>query len=154
MAIESVTYHMTPHANGCDGPVTRLCRFCGSVTGCLFQSIFSNHCSLQSWQFQVLSHVPGTTLPGQFLVLVTGFWFLGRVRIVNSTAIDQFGPLTLKPLLIPFSPRHGCTAGKFNRMSLSLWIPNLQLQQRDRLPAMFGCNHQYYPDFKCCGIQL
>ena len=59
--VEYVTYHMTPHANGCDGPVTDYVVTVVSSPDVYFNPPGQTICSLQTSSIQVLSHVPGTS---------------------------------------------------------------------------------------------
>jgi len=59
--VEYVTYHMTPYANGCDGPVTDYVVTVVSSPDVYFNPPAQTICSLQTSSIQVLSHVPGTT---------------------------------------------------------------------------------------------
>jgi len=59
--VEYVTYHMTPHANGCNGPVTDYVVTVVSSPDVYFNPLAQTICSGQTSSIQVLSHVPGTT---------------------------------------------------------------------------------------------
>ena len=74
--IESVTYHITPHANGCDGTLTDYVVSVVQSPDVYFNPPAQTICSLQSTNIQILSHVPGTTFTwtaSGSSVLVTGF---------------------------------------------------------------------------------
>jgi uncharacterized protein (TIGR02145 family) len=74
--VESVTYHLTPHANGCSGPVTDFPISVVQSPDVYFNPVAQTICSEQTSSIQVLSHVPGTsftwTATGSSL-LVTGY---------------------------------------------------------------------------------
>jgi uncharacterized protein (TIGR02145 family) len=58
---EYVTYHITPHTNGCNGPVTDYVVTVVSSPDVYFNPPAQTVCSQQISSIQVLSHVPGTT---------------------------------------------------------------------------------------------
>ena len=74
--VEYVTYRITPHANGCIGPVTDYVVTVVSSPDVYFNPPAQTICSQQTSSIQVLSHVPGTTFAwtatGSSL-LVTGY---------------------------------------------------------------------------------
>jgi uncharacterized protein (TIGR02145 family) len=61
IATETVTYHMTPHANGCDGPVSDYVVSVSPSPDVYFNPVSQVICTSQFCNIQVLSHVPGTT---------------------------------------------------------------------------------------------
>ena len=90
--IETVTYHITPHANGCDGPVTDFIVTVGLLTGCLFQSPSPDHLFVANPPISSCFHMfPGRLLPGRLPVpRFIAYWVLGRVRKHDSTTVIQF----------------------------------------------------------------
>jgi len=59
--IETVTYHMTPSANGCLGPVTDYVVTVVQSPDVYFSPPAQTICSEATSSIQILSHVPGTT---------------------------------------------------------------------------------------------
>ncbi|MEI6900971.1 MAG: PKD-like domain-containing protein, partial [Bacteroidota bacterium] len=60
LSVENVVYHLTPHANGCDGPLTNFTVSVVQSPDVYFSPAAKTICSAQSFTIQVLSHVPGT----------------------------------------------------------------------------------------------
>jgi uncharacterized protein (TIGR02145 family) len=60
-AIETVTYHITPHANNCNGLVYNYIVTVYPTADVYFNPVSQSVCSGQSTNVQNLSHVPGTT---------------------------------------------------------------------------------------------
>jgi uncharacterized protein (TIGR02145 family) len=60
-SVETVTYHITPHALGCAGPVSNYVVTVYPVADVYFTPASSSVCSQQATNEQVLSHVAGTT---------------------------------------------------------------------------------------------
>ena len=58
---ETVTYHITPHANGCDGPVSDFIVTVVSSPDVFFNPPAQTRCSGVTSAIQILSSVPGTT---------------------------------------------------------------------------------------------
>jgi uncharacterized protein (TIGR02145 family) len=61
LVTEYVTYHLTPHANGCDGPVTDYVMTVVMSPDVYFNPPAQTICSEQPTSIQNLSHVSGTT---------------------------------------------------------------------------------------------
>ena len=59
--IETVTYHITPHANGCNGPITDFVVTVYPTADVYYQPSSQTICDGQNTNIQVLSHVSGTT---------------------------------------------------------------------------------------------
>ncbi|MEI6899811.1 MAG: PKD-like domain-containing protein, partial [Bacteroidota bacterium] len=59
--VETVTYHLTPHANGCDGAVTNFIVSVVSSPNVIFTPPLQTICSQQTSNIQITSGVPLTT---------------------------------------------------------------------------------------------
>jgi len=119
--VEFVTYLITPHANGCDGPVTNYVVTVVSSPDVYFNPSSQTICSQQTSSLQILSHVPGTTFAwtasGSSL-LVTGYSD-GAGNMINQTV--QNSGITIETVTYTVTPTAwGCPPGMPQNLILTV----------------------------------
>ncbi|MEI6898845.1 MAG: PKD-like domain-containing protein, partial [Bacteroidota bacterium] len=102
--VETVTYHMTPHANGCDGILTNYVVTVVSSPDVYFSPPAETICSLQKTAIGILSHVPGTSFSWSATgssLLVSGFTAGSgdsiKQTLTNSGISQEYVTYTVTP---------------------------------------------------------
>ena len=120
---------MTPHANGCDGPVTDYVVTVVSSPDVYFNPPAQTICSQQTSSLQVLSHVPGTTFAWTTSASSPNLRVIPQGRKYNSQTVQIQGQ-QLKRSLIPLLLLPGAVRQEYRKMLFSPSIQNLQLPIR------------------------
>ena len=113
--IETVTYHITPHANNCDGPVTDYVVTVYPTADAYFQPPAQTICTGQTTNIDILSHVTGTSFTWTATAsspLVIGFsggngTNISQTILSSSTLIE-----TVTYVITPVA--NGCTGTPSN----------------------------------------
>jgi len=112
LTTETVTYHVTPHANGCNGTVTNYVVTVVAVPDVYFTPPAQTICNAQTTGLSIQSHVPGTTFAwtaSASSLNVSGF-SAGNGSMIVQTLYNSGN--TIETVTYAVAPTaYGCQAG-------------------------------------------